>query len=121
MSRQRRKPRPAEPKFVLALAHFNGFCGLCSASVVSEDADLKKAAARFSIGDRIYWCPKTETTPTMRVHESCYLLQMGLYGPSDPSRPTVRVGPTGRGFTPVRTVRRKSRHIQKLTREQRTR
>lgn len=107
MSRQRRKPRPVEPKFFPALAHFFGCCGICNLS--------------FSIGERIYWCPKTATTPTMRVHESCYLKKTGLYGPSDPSHPTVRVGPPGQGFAAVRTVRRKSWHVQRLVREQRTR
>ena len=107
MSRQRRKPRTDEPRFISTLAHFNGYCGICSLS--------------FGIGERIYWCPKTDTTPTMRVHESCYLKKTGLYRPSDPSRPTVRVGPPGQGFTPVRTVRPKSRHVQRLVREQRTR
>jgi hypothetical protein len=84
MSRQRRKPRPNEPKFFPTLSHFLGYCGICSRS--------------FGIGERIYWCPKTETTPTMRVHQHCYLKHTGSYAPSDPSRPTVRVGPPGQRF-----------------------
>ena len=74
MRRQRRKRRPDEPKFISTLAHFNGSCGICSRS--------------FCIGARIYWCPKTDTTPTMRVHQFCYLHRTGSYAPSDPSRPT---------------------------------
>jgi hypothetical protein len=107
MRRQRRKPRPAEPKFFSTLAHFNGFCEICSTS--------------FNIGERIYWCPKTATTPTMRVHQSCYLKHTGSYAPSDPSRPTVRVGPAGQGFTTVRTASRRSRYLQRLARDNRTR
>ena len=106
MSRQRRKRRPAEPKFYSTLAQFDGYCGMCSTS--------------FGVGQQIYYCAKTDTTPTMRVHQHCYLKQMNLYAPSNPSRPTVRIGATGNNVTTVPTVSRRARHLQRLARDNRT-
>ena len=113
MSRQRRKPRPAEPKYFSELAYFNGLCGICA-----ESGEISEKSF-FNIGERILRCPKTATTPTMRVHQHCYLKHTGSYAPYDPSRPIVRVGPPGQGFSAVRPIRRRSLHFQRLAREQR--
>src|SRR5437016_5792222 len=70
---ERKKPQPDAPTFIPALARFDGRCGICNAA--------------YELGDRIYWCRKTRTTRTMRVHQSCYLQRTGAFVPSFKASP----------------------------------
>src|SRR2546430_532115 len=71
--------------FYKLLARFDGFCRVCSTS--------------YTVGDQIYWCPKTPTTHEMTCHALCYLK---LITRSKSSRPpaTPNAEPSDSGSEP---------------------
>ncbi len=72
--RSKRSPRRRHDRFVSVLAQFDGTCHICDQP--------------FTVGDRIYWHPKTAKTKTFRCHETCYRSRTGTLGPTwKPSPP----------------------------------